>query len=73
MAVLKYHISQSKIEKEYKMTTTVLGKGSYAVVRLAESIKDPTQKVAIKVYEKCKLYTNRHRRKNLCNEIMVLK
>lgn len=73
LAVLKYHITQGKIEKEYKMTNTILGKGSYAIVKLAESIIDPEFKVAIKIYEKSKLYMNKHRRKNLCNEIMVLK
>ena len=73
MAVLKYHITQGKIEKEYKITSTILGKGSYAVVKLAERIDNAEFKVAVKIYEKCKLYTNKHRRKNLCNEIMVLK
>lgn len=73
MTTLKYYINGENIEKEYKITTTILGSGSYAVVKLGESIDDSNQKVAIKIYEKSKLYTNKHRRKNLCNEIMVLK
>ena len=39
MAMLKYHISQSKMDKEYRMTSTILGSGSYAIVKLGEKIK----------------------------------
>lgn len=73
MTTLKYHISPGKIEQEYLMTSTILGSGSYAIVKLGESVANPEEKVAIKIYEKNKLYTNKHRRRNLCNEIMVLK
>jgi len=41
MAYLKYHISQLKIDKEYRITSTVLGTGSYAIVKLGESLKNP--------------------------------
>ena len=41
MASLKYHISQTKIDKEYRITSTVLGTGSYAIVKLGESLKNP--------------------------------
>lgn len=73
MAVLKYHISHIKIEKEYKITSTILGSGSYAIVKLGENIKNPAEKVAIKIYEKSKLFTNKQRRMNLLHEITVLK
>lgn len=65
MSTLKYHISIGRIEKEYRITPTILGTGSYAIVKLAENMLDPEQKVAVKIYEKNKLYTNKHRRKNL--------
>lgn len=65
MSTLKYHISIGRIEKEYRITPTILGTGSYAIVKLAENLLDPEQKVAVKIYEKNKLYTNKHRRKNL--------
>ncbi|CAI2386039.1 unnamed protein product [Moneuplotes crassus] len=76
MNSLKYHISHDKIDKEYIITSTVLGTGSYAVVKLGESIPPPGDmpvQVAIKIYEKNKLFTNKHRRLNLYNEITVLK
>lgn len=48
-----------------------LGQGSYAVVKLARD-KKTGQKYAIKTYEKFKLY-DAQRRKNVKNEIMILK
>ena len=73
MKVLNYHISAGNIEQEYRITSTILGSGSYAVVKLGEMIDNPEQNVAIKIYEKNKLYASKHRRKNLWNEISVLK
>ena len=73
MTNLNYLISRGKVDKEYRMTSTILGSGSYAVVKLAERIDNADEKVAIKIYEKNKLYTNKHRRVNLCNEIIVLR
>lgn len=65
MTNLNCLISRGKVEKEYRMTSTILGSGSYAVVKLAERIDNAEVKVAIKIYEKNKLYTNKHRRVNL--------
>jgi serine/threonine protein kinase len=73
LASLKYHITQGKIDTEYRITNKILGKGSYAIVKLAEKIDNINENVAVKIYEKSKLYSNKHRRKNLCSEIMVLK
>ena len=73
MATLKYHISQGKMEGKFRVTSTVLGSGSYALVKLGEEVGDSNKKVAVKIYEKNKLYMNKHRRKNLCNEILCLK
>lgn len=73
MAAVRLHIGTGSFDKEYRMTAHILGTGSYAVVKLAERIDGDKGNVAVKVYEKSKLYTNKHRRKNLCSEIMVLK
>ena len=69
---LKYLISEGSIDLEYKVTSIILGSGSYAIVRLGEKVDNPEEKVAVKIYEKSKLFANKHRRKNLWNEIMVL-
>jgi hypothetical protein len=73
MAALKLHMSPGKLEAEYNITPIILGSGSYAVVKLGEEVGDSEKKVAIKIYEKKKLYTNKMRRKNLVNEIVILK
>ena len=73
LKVLNYYIPVGHIDQEYKITPIVLGSGSYAIVKLGEMVDNPENKVAIKIYEKWKLFASKHRRKNLSNEISVLK
>lgn len=49
---LKYLISEGNIDLEYKITSVILGSGSYAIVRLGERVDNPSEKVAVKIYEK---------------------
>jgi len=65
------YMTLEALEDRYCLTNQVIGRGSYATVKLGRD-KISQRKVAIKVYEKQKLETSSQRRSNLVQEIQNL-